>query len=247
MVANELLAFAVGIICALVLAVSFLLGDIVGLLVESRLSRRWEIMTEKLGLEFDSRREKYGSLSELLLPKLIAPGVEQSAFCYGESLRSLHGTIKGTKLRISDFAVWDFHTRGPLLFRAILCVAEKDGTSFDRGFSVVKPVSILADGFRRSPELRPHEFPEEPEFSRAYVVFAGHFVPPWVISRAVRGFCLANQVQIDCLTVRSRDVVVVWAGRSPELLPELVELVTGLTAALTHSLPPGRDKEENRA
>ncbi|MEW6347984.1 MAG: hypothetical protein AB1646_02900 [Thermodesulfobacteriota bacterium] len=247
MVANELLGFALGIVCALVLAVFFLLGDIVGLVVETRLTRRWEIMSERMGLAFDGGTEPCRSLSELLVPKLTGPGVEQSAFCYGESLRSLQGSIGHAALRIHDFAVWNFHIRGPLVFRAIVCVVETDRAAPNGECTVVCRSSVLADGFRRSPDLSPCEFPEEPEFSDAYVAFAKRFAPPWVISDEIRRFCVANRGRIDCLTVRSRDAVLCWAGRNPEGFPALVKLATALVATLQDDHPPRAGGRKNRA
>ena len=108
----------ISIACGIVFITAFLAGDIVGIIIEARTTRRWRDAAKKIGFEFIGWRTRYASLSEFFLPKLSRFRPKESPFYYGEALKTLKGTVQGFDVAITDFTVWNLHIRGPRSFVA---------------------------------------------------------------------------------------------------------------------------------
>ena len=77
---------------AIVFIAAFLAGDIAGIIIEARTTRRWRDAAKKIGFEFIGSRTGHPSLSEFFLPKLSRFRPKESPFYYGEALKTLKGT-----------------------------------------------------------------------------------------------------------------------------------------------------------
>lgn len=219
---------------------AFFAGELGGYIIEARNRNRWRDASNKMGLLFDGRKRKSPLLSRLLLPCVILPGVEESAFCYGESLKKVRGRINGFVVQITDFAVWDFHTRCHLAFRGILCVARRNGTLPPGLIGVVKLYSPFLHRFRLSRNLREYHFPNEEDFSRAYAVFGHGTFIPWVFAPDLRALCLEKRREIDCVWVTGDEVVVLWVDRDPNRFEQLAQLTVEIASRLADGSPDGR-------
>jgi hypothetical protein len=149
-----LLSVLVTVACAVIFLVTFLIGDVAGFLIEAKTTRRWRNASDAMGFEFDGEKKRCRSLSRLFLPKLLWPGTEESAFCYGEVLQSVRGRVRDFDTLITDFTVWNFFTRGPLVYRATVCVVSGDRITLPGQLVVLKPSSLLLPGYRMTPTLR---------------------------------------------------------------------------------------------
>lgn len=226
----------VGIACVVIFLVTACAGEIIGLVIESHNKRRWRTASYSIGFGFDAQRRRWPSLSRILLPSVIAPGTEESIFSYGESLKGLSGDVGGFEVRITDFAVWDFFFRFPLVFRGVLCVIKGDRIHVPGQIRLVKWYSYLVDGFRESDIFRQFRFPHEREFSGCYGLFGRGGFAPWVFTPELRQFCMDHRKEIDCVWVNEGEVVVLWVDRDPDRFGELVKLTLGIASRLAANM-----------
>ncbi|MFH0826118.1 MAG: hypothetical protein V2B18_25485 [Pseudomonadota bacterium] len=226
-----------GILCVCVFLVTFFLGDVVGWMIEAKLTRRWRRSAAKTGLSFDARRERRPFISSLLLPKIIAQGVRESVFTYGESLKTIRGTLRGFQVMISDFSIWDFHTRGPLIYRAVICVVHWDSFTQPDPIDVVRLTSILLHGFRLDQSFREYRFPSDPEFENTFVLFARQSAIPWGFSGELRNLCVRRKHVVDVLMIRETDLVVVSRDGAPERFHLLADMAVGMAEELMAGVP----------
>ncbi|MBI5252655.1 MAG: hypothetical protein HY912_24430 [Desulfomonile tiedjei] len=227
-----------GIACVLLFAVSFLAGDIAGIIIERQSARKWRHAAEQMGFVFDGRKRRSHSLSEFFLPKLIFPGAEETAFSFGQVMKSISGRVQGLELAINDLTVWDYHTRGPVIYRAVVCTIGGDGINLPGPIGLVKIRGVLFYGFNLDKSLKEYTFPNEGKFSASYAVFARKGSPPWTFTPELRSFCTEHRHEIDCLSINEKDIVLVWTDKSPERFPQLVDLAFGIASRLLESVPP---------
>jgi hypothetical protein len=225
------------ILCGIVFVATFLAGDVAGIIIENRMSQRWKDAAQKIGFEFDGRRGRYPSLSQFFLPKLSRFHQRESAFSYGEVLKRLKGNVNGFDVAITDFTVWNFHTRGPLIFRGVVCLVTAEDVSFPEQTGLVKPSSIFFEGFSWNRMLRPYDFPHDKEFSNAYIVFGRPGAPPWIFGPDLRRFCVEHRRDIDVLFVSENELILVWPDKDPDRFPSLVETAVEIMASLAESVP----------
>lgn len=233
---QPLQAITYGVGFAVVFLLAFFAGDVAGLVIEWRNSRRWREVGEGMGFEFDGRRKKNPSLSKAILPKLLLPNTQESAFIYGEALKTLSGKIGGFEVLITDFTVWNYFTRGPLIFRAIVCVVTTD-TPLPADLGVVKSSSLFLHGFCLTRSLRPYSFPRDKRFSLVYCAFARHGSSPWVFTPGFRDFCSEHAHEIDSVYTKNQDIIVVSMEQRPDRLPNLVRTCVGLTTRILEGVP----------
>lgn len=223
------------IILIAVFVVAFLIGDIAGLIIERKLSSRWRRVADLMSMEFLRRKSRSALISSMLLPRVIAYDVEESIFGYGESLRSMSGFVEGFPFSIYDFAIWNLHVRGPLVFRKVIA-ASQIRSSINGSVSLVKSSSDLAPGFSRNSSLKPYEFPSDKDFSATYAVFAEDVFPAWIVTDGLRKWCVDHQARVDCIMIRDTHVVVIFVDSTPERFPaatsSIVEFLTILQATI---------------
>ena len=143
----------------IVFIAAFLAGDIAGIIIEARTTRRWRDAAKKIRFEFIGRKTRYPSLSEFFLPKLSRFRPKESPFYYGEALKALKGTAQGFDVAITDFTVRNLHMRGPLIFRGVVCLVTGGGINLPEQIGLVKPSSIFLNGFAWNRMLDPTTSP----------------------------------------------------------------------------------------
>jgi hypothetical protein len=243
---DQLVHLLVVVACGLIFITTFLAGDIAGAFIEARWKKRWRAVGEKMGLAFDGTRRRDPALSELLLSKIVFPGTKESAFCYGETLKTLNGTVQGFDVVITDFLVWDFLVRGPLVFRATVCVVTGEGIEFPAEAQLVRSSSTLFRGFASNRSLRPYDFPADRAFSLLFTLFGRRESPPWMFNPDLRRFCVKHHRGINSLMVRPEELVLVWNDSSPDRLPTLLAAATGLATRLAESSPQAHATTETQ-
>jgi len=225
------------IVCSIVFITAFLAGDIVGIIIEARTTRRWRDAAKKIGFEFISRRTRCPSLSEFFLPKLSRFRPKESPFYYGEALKTLKGTVRGFKVAITDFTVWNLHMRGPLIFRGVVCLVTGEGVNLPEQMGLVKPSSIFLIGFGWNRMLRPYDFPYDKGFSRLFVLFGRPGSPPWSFGPDLRRFCVEHRRDIDVFFANERELILLWPDKDPDRFPGLVHAAIGIMTSLADSVP----------
>ncbi|MBI5571291.1 MAG: hypothetical protein HY914_15210 [Desulfomonile tiedjei] len=237
---DQLVHLLVAAACGLIFITTFLAGDIAGAFIEARWKKKWRAVGEKMGLVFDGTRERSPALSELLLPKVIFPGTKESPFCYGEILKTLRGTVQGFNVVITDFLVWDYLVRGPLVFRSTVCIVTGEGIEFPAEAHLVRSSSTLFRGFASNRSLRTYDFPADRAFSLLFTLFGRRESPPWVFNPDLRLFCVKHHRGINSLMIRPQELVLVWNDSSPDRLPTLLSAALGLATRLAESSPQAR-------
>jgi hypothetical protein len=225
------------IVCGIVFVSAFLAGDIAGIIIEKRTNQRWKNAALKMGFEFDGRKGRYSSLSQFFLPKLTRFHQKESAFSYGEVLKRLKCNINGFDVAITDFTVWDYHIRGPLIFRGVVCLVTAEDIDLPDQLGLVKSSSTFIEGFRWNSMLRPYDFPQDKEFSEAYFVFGRRGSPPWFFGPDLRQFCLEHRRDIDVLFANGKELILLWPDKDPDKFPSLVETAVQVMTSLAESVP----------
>jgi hypothetical protein len=228
-----------GILCIIVFFVTVFLGDIAGLIIEAKNRRSWHIASHSIGLGFDGQRRRLPSLSGMILPWVIGADIEESAFSYGESLKKVSGRVDGLRVAITDFAIWDFHTRCPLVFRGVVCVVRGAGVRFPGKISLVKNNSHMLHSFRVSDSFREFHFPAERAFSQCYALFGSGGFTPWVFTPDLRRFCLDQRREIDGIWMNQDELAILWVDRNPNRFQELIRIAVELASKLAETLPAG--------
>ncbi len=231
------LSIPVTVACAVVFLVTFLIGDVAGFIIEAKTTRRWRNASRVMGFKFDGEKKRCRSLSRLFLPKLLWPGTEESAFCYGQVLQSLKGRVRDFDTLITDFTVWNYFTRGPLVYRATVCVVSGDRIALPGQMVVLKPSSLLLTGFGMTPTLREYDFPQDKDFCRAFILFGHSAAPPWIFTPEVRRFCVRHQREIDSVVIGEKNLVLVWTDKNPDRFPRLLEIAVGMMTRLLDNVP----------
>jgi hypothetical protein len=229
--------FLVTVACVVVFLTTFFIGDIAGYLIEAKTTRRWKNTSIAMGFTFNEQKTRCPSLSRLFLPKLLWPGNKESPFCYGQVMQSLRGKVREFDTLIADFTVWNFFTRGPLIYRATVCVVSGRRIALPGRMVVLKPSSLLLPGYVRSNTLRPYDFSQDKDFSRTFILLADRGAPPWIITPEVRRFCVRYQREIDSVVIEEKNLLLVWTDKNPDRFPLLVETAVGLTVRLLDNVP----------
>ncbi|MBM3298812.1 MAG: hypothetical protein FJY85_02515, partial [Deltaproteobacteria bacterium] len=151
---HEITAISVGVVTAVVFILTFLMGDIVGVIIEARSKRQWRRIGQEMGFEFYGTKTRNSSLSKFFLSKVIGPETDESAFCYCDLLKTLTGRVGRLKVLIADFTVWNLHTRGPLVYRVVLCLLTGEGLLLLNPLAIARRNSVLIPGFRLTQTLR---------------------------------------------------------------------------------------------
>jgi hypothetical protein len=225
------------ILCGIVFVSAFLAGDVAGIVIEKRMNRRWRKAAKKIGFEFNGHKTLCPSLSKFFLPKLSRFHRKESVFSYGEALKTLKGTIQGFDVVVTDFAAWNLHVRGPLIFRGIVCLVTAQDGNLPEDTGLVKTSSTFFAGFSWDRMLRPYDFPQDREFSKAYVVFGRPASPPWIFGPDLRQFCLEHRRDIDVFFVNERELILLWPDKNPDKFQSLVETAVGIANNLAESVP----------
>ena len=176
-----------------------------------------------MGFEFYGHRSRWPSLSSFLLPKLLLHGTRGSAFCYGEALKTLRGSVAGFDITITDFAVWNFYSRSSLVFRAPVLLFKKQGSAPLDLMAAVKARSILLHGVRLDPSLREYHFPSDKDFSEGFHFFGDPLATPWNFTSDLRGLFVEFGKDIDSVFVDGEDLLLICKDRIPERFRKLVE------------------------
>jgi hypothetical protein len=227
----------IGFLAFLVFIVTFLAGDVAGFLIEARWRRQWKAVAERIGFQFSGTRTRFPELSELVIPRLIGRGVKGSAFCYGEALKGLWGTVKGFDVVVADFAVWNYQVRGPLVFRGVACVVRWQRNELPGQVAVVRLRSLALDGFMSSPSFRVFRFPRERVFSDTFAVFGRNAFAPWILNPDLRRYLVEKRYEINFLVAGGQELVVFWAGRRPDGIPRLVNFSVEIADRFVAALP----------
>ncbi len=225
------------ILCGMVFVAAFLAGDVAGLIIETRMTRRWRDAAENIGFEFIGHRTRHPSLSEFFLPKLSRFRPKESPFYYGEALKTLKGTVQGFDVAITDFTVWNLHMRGPLIFRGVVCLVTAHNINLPEQIGLVKSSSIFLDGFGWNRMLRPYDFPYDKDFCRLFVLFARSGSPPWSFGPDLRRFCVEHRRDIDIFFANEKEIILLWPDKSPDRFPGLVETAVEIMTSLAESVP----------
>ncbi len=236
----------VTIACILIFVVTVCAGEIIGLVIEAHNRSRWRNASLHIGFDFHPHRRRWPAYPRMLLPSIVTPEIEKSAFSYGESLKGLSANVGGFEVLISDFAVWDFFTRCPLIFRGVLCVVRGDRLHVPGQIRLVKWYSYLLDGFRTNDSFRQFRFPREPEFSGSYALFGHGGFAPWFFTQDLRQFCVDHLREIDCVWVNEDEVVILWVDKEPDRFGDLVDLALGLASRLAENVEDRQEKASAR-
>lgn len=226
-----------GIAYAVVFLATFLAGDIAGLMIEARTTRHWRGAAEKMGMDFYGRRTRWPALSQFLVPKLFPFMQGESPFLYGESLNTLRGAVQGFEVTIADFAVWNYHVRGPLVFRGVVCVVRAAGVDLPDQTALVKASSIFLHGFRWSRPLREYTFSHDADFTRLYVSFGQPGSPPWIFTPDLRQICVKHHYEMDFFFVTGNDLILVWTDHNPERFPAILNTTMRIMTSLVEGAP----------
>lgn len=237
MTMNEPEGILFGIAIILLFGLTFLAGDIAGLFIERQGARKWRMAAEKIGFEFDGEKKRSPSLSKIFLPKLLYPEAEETAFSYVQVMKSISGRVDGLDISINDFTVWDFHTRGPVIYRAVVCTINTGPVELPAPIGMVKIGSVLFYGYGLDKTLKEYSLAHESAFSGSYALFGRHGEPPWIFTPELRRFCVEHRSQIDCLMLQEKNIILVWADKSPDRFPQLLNLATGIATRLLESAP----------
>jgi hypothetical protein len=230
-----------GVLCLVVFGVSFLAGDIAGWIMERKWKQRWQEIAANMGFTFYGQRNRWPSLSEFLLPKLLLREQKESAFCYGEALTTFSGIAFGFHVTITDFAVWNFYSYPSLVFRAPMIVFQKRGTHIPITMVAAKNQSMLLNGFRLNSSLREYRFPNDKDFSSQFVFFGRLGCTPWTFTTDLRDLCVTFEKDIDCLFMGHDEVILVCNNTQPDRIPDLVEFGATVMRNLVedaYSAPP---------
>jgi len=219
----ELPATWSGVLCGLIFLATLLAGDVAGLFIERKWKRRWQAVANRMGFEFYGRRSRWPSLSSFLLPKLLLHGTKESAFCYGEALKTLRGSVAGFDVTITDFAVWNFYSRSSLVFRAPVLLFKKQGSAPLDVMATVKDRSFLLHGVRLDPSMREYHFSYDKDFSKGFHFFGSPLVTPWNFTADLRNLFVEFRKDIDSVFVDGEDLLVICKDRIPERFRKLVE------------------------
>jgi len=220
-----------------VFLITFLAGDIAGLMIEARTTRRWRNAAEKMGFEFDGRKRRRPSMSRFFLPKLFPLAAGETAFLYCEALQALRGLVQGFEVTIADLAVWNYHVRGPLVFRGTVCVVKSHGIDLPSQTGLVKASSTFLRGFQWSCPLREYTFPRDSDFSRLYVSFGHLASPPWVFSSELRQFCVKHRYEIDFFFVKDNELILAWTDHNLERFPAVLKSTMAIMTSLVEGAP----------
>jgi hypothetical protein len=231
----------IGIACTAIFVVTVFMGEIVGFAIEALVRRRWRSASHRIGFGFDARRVRIPSLSRMMLHSVVGRGAEETIFSYGESLNKLSGTIKGFEVLITDFAVWNYFTRCPLVFRGVLCVIKGNRLRLPGQIRLVKWYSHLVDGFRLSKTFRQFKFPHESGFSGCYALFGKGGFAPWIFTPDLRDYVMDHRKEIDCVWVNEDEVVILWVDRNPDRFGELIDLGLGIASRLADDMQGGTE------
>lgn len=232
MEANESTGVFYGIVLIALFAVSFLAGDIAGILIERHSARKWRISAEKMGFEFDGRKRRAHSLSEFFLPKLLFPAAQETAFSFCKIMKSLSGLPQGFNISINDLTVWDYHTRGPMIYRSVVCIIKGCDLQLTGPIGLVKIGSILLYGFGQDKTLKEYTLSEEDDSSTTYRVFGRGSSSLSIFIQDLRRFCMEHRGAIDCLLINAEEMILVWTSDRPEYFPQLVDLATGIVSKI---------------
>jgi hypothetical protein len=211
-----------GALCFIVFSVSFLAGDIAGWIMERKWKRQWEAVAARMGFDFCGQRNRWPSLSNFLLPKLLMPDKE-SPFCYGESLKTFMGKVREFDVTISDFTAWNLYSCSSPVFRAPVVVFQKEGALIPGTMVAVKAQSMLINGFVLNALLREYRFPHDKDFSSEFVFFGEICTTPWTFTSDLRDLFVAFHRDIDCIFMGDDGVVLICNDSEPERFPDLVE------------------------
>jgi len=225
------------IVCGVVFIAAFLAGDLAGIIIEARTTRRWRDAAKRIGFEFIGHRTRYPSLSEFFLPKLSRFRPKESPFYYGEALKTVSGTVQGFDVAITDFTVWNLHMRGPLIFRGVVCLVTLEGINLPEQMGLVKSSSIFLDGFTWNRMLRPYDFPYDKGFSRLFVLFGRQGSPPWSFGPDLRRFCVEQRREIEVFFANGKELILLWPDKNPDRFPSLVDAAIGIMTSLADSVP----------
>jgi hypothetical protein len=225
------------IVCGAVFIAAFLAGDVAGIIIEARTTRRWRDAAKRIGFEFIGHRTLWPSLSEFFLPKLSRFRPKESPFYYGEALKTLKGKVQGFDVAITDFTVWNLHMRGPLIFRGVVCLVTGEGINLPEQVGLVKSSSIFLDGFTWNRILRPYDFPYDKVFSRLFVPFGRPGSPPWSFGPDLRRFCVDHRRDIDVFFANEKELIMLWPDKHPDRFPGLVDAAIGIMTSLVDSVP----------
>jgi hypothetical protein len=234
--------FLITVACVVVFLTTFFIGDVAGYLIEARTTRRWRTASIAMGFTFNEQKTRCPSLSRLFLPKLLWPGTKESPFCYGQVMQSLHGKARELDTLIADFTVWNYFTRGPLVYRATVCVISGHRIALPGQMAVLKPSSLLLQGFVRSNILRQYDFSQDEDFSRMFILLADRGAPPWIVTPEVRRFCVRHWRDIDSVVIEEKSLLLVLTDKNPDRFPLLVETAVGLTVRLIENVPAPYDE-----
>jgi hypothetical protein len=230
MEANESTGVFFGIVLIALFVASFLAGDIAGIIIERHSARKWRIAAEKLGFEFDGRKRRAQSLSEIFLPKLLFPEAQETAFSFCQIMKSLSGGLQGLNISINDLTVWDYHTRGPMIYRSVVCIINGYDAELTGPIGLVRIGSILFNGFGQDKTLKEYTLSEEDSFSTTYRVFGRGSSSLSIFTQDLRRFCVEQRRSIDCLLINAEEMILVWTSDSPEYFPQLVDLATAIVS-----------------
>ncbi|AFM27397.1 hypothetical protein [Desulfomonile tiedjei] len=219
-----------GIVLIALFAISFLAGDIAGIIIERHSARKWRIAAEKMGFEFDGRKRKAHSLSEIFLPKLLFPEAQETAFSFCQIMKSLSGRSQRFNISINDLTVWDYHTRGPIIYRSVVCMIKGYDFEIIGPIGLVRIGSILSYGFGQDKTLKEYTLSEEDDFSTTYRVFGRGGSSLSIFTQDLRRFCMEHRRAIDCLLINAEEMILVWTSDSPEYFPHLVDLAMGIVS-----------------
>jgi hypothetical protein len=235
-----------GIVLVALFAVSFLAGDIAGIIIERTSARKWRTAAEKMGFDFYGRKRRAHSLSDIFLPKLLFPEAQETAFSYCQIMKSLTGRLQEINISINDLTVWDYHTRGPMIYRAVVCRADGFRAEIASTIGLVRTGSVLFYGFGHDKRFKEYEPDEESDFSIVYGVFGEESASLSVLTPALRRFCVDHGREIDCVMISEKEMILVWTSDNPQYFPQLADLALGIVARVSdrklnrNSEHPGR-------
>ena len=229
------------VLCTTVFVLTLFMGEIVGLIIEARNTRRWRNASYSIGFGFDARRRRLPSVSRVVLPAVTVPREIPSALVYGESRQELNGNIEDFGVKITDFSAWDYFNRYPLVFRGVLCVVTRRGLSVPGRIMLVNWRTYLVDGLRVSDTFREFRFSCEEAFSEYYALFGRGGYAPCYVTPELRELCVQFRSEIHCLWIHGDEVIVLWKDSNPERFAELVKLSLGIACRLSDSLESRND------
>lgn len=224
-----------GILFAVIFVLTVFLGEIVGLLIEARYRKRWRNAAHSIGFGFDARKKRLPSVSRVVLPAVTVQREIPSALIYGESRNALQGNVEDFRVLVTDFTVWDFFNRCPLVFRGVLCAVKHEHIGLPGKVMVVNWRSYLVDGLRVSDSFREFHFPMEGAFSQYFALFGRGGFAPWYFTPDLRDLCVRYRRAMHCLWVTEDEVVILWTDNDPDRLPDLVSMSMNIAYRLSET------------